>query len=73
MKTHLLIIAVFLFLFSCKKEDSITCTTCNSPQTTSFEVCKDGNGNATVNGENTDANYELYIDNLIAVGSTCGN
>lgn len=59
--------------FSCKKEDSVTCITCNSPQTTSFEVCKESNGNASVNGENTDTNYDVYISDLEEAGATCGN
>ena len=61
-----------LFL-SCKKEDSVTCITCNSPQTTSFEVCRESSGNAFVNGENTGTNYDVYITGLEEAGATCGN
>ncbi len=73
MKNHLLAIVVFLFLFSCKKEDSVTCNTCNSLQTTSFEVCRESNGNASVNGEDTGTSYDEYITGLEEAGATCGN
>lgn len=59
--------------FSCKKEDSVTCTTCNSPQTISFEVCKESNGNASVNGEDTGTRYDIYIEGLLEAGASCGN
>ncbi len=59
-------------LFSCKEDDSVTCTSCNSPQTTSFEVCRDSNGNASVNGEDTGTNYDIYITGLEEAGATCG-
>jgi len=66
----LFIIAIVL---SCSEEDSVSCTTCNSPQTTSFEVCKESNGNASVNGEDTGTNYNIYIEGLEEAGATCGN
>lgn len=59
-------------LFSCKDDDSVTCTSCNSPQTTSFDVCRDSNGNASVNGEDTGTNYDVYIAGLEEAGATCG-
>jgi|TARA_B110000238_G_C15727866_1_gene269550 hypothetical protein len=73
LKNYILILTASLLLFSCKKEDSVTCTTCNSPQTTSFEICRDSNGNASVNGENTGTNYDVYITGLEEAGATCGN
>ncbi|PVW15189.1 hypothetical protein [Marixanthomonas spongiae] len=59
-------------LFSCEDDPAISCVTCNSPETTAFEVCRDQNGNATVNGENTDTNYDVYIAGLEESGATCG-
>ena len=61
-----------LTLFSCKEDDSRSCTTCSSEQTQAFEVCEDGDGNATVNGEDTDVRYDVYIADLIAAGAECG-
>lgn len=59
-------------IFSCKKDDTRTCTTCNSPQTQSFEVCEEGSGNASVNGEDTGVRYDIYVADLIAAGASCG-
>jgi hypothetical protein len=69
-----LLIALFIFgsLYSCSEDNSVTCTTCSSPQTASFEVCNDSNGNATVNGEDTGTNYDVYIAGLEEAGATCG-
>ena len=73
MKKLFLTILIFGSLFSCKEDDSVTCTTCNSPQTASFEVCRESNGNASVNGEDTGTNYDLYVTGLEEAGATCGN
>jgi hypothetical protein len=72
LKKIILTLLIFGSLFSCKEDDSVTCTTCNSPQTTSFEVCRDSNGNASVNGEDTGTNYDVYIAGLEEAGATCG-
>ncbi len=63
---------VTLFSISCKDDDSRTCTSCSSPETIEFEVCRESNGNASVNGEDTETNYDLYIADLEAAGATCG-
>ncbi len=60
-------------VFSCKEDDSVSCTTCNSPQTIAFEVCEESNGNASVNGEGTGTQYDVYIEGLVEAGATCGN
>ncbi len=73
MKNYTLILIASLLFFSCKKEDSVACTTCNSPQTISFEICRESNGNASINGENTGTNYGIYITGLEEAGATCGN
>lgn len=58
--------------FGCKADDSRTCTTCNSPQTADFEVCRESSGNASVNGEDTGTDYDVYINDLIQAGASCG-
>jgi len=72
LKKQLFILLIITSLYSCNEDDSVTCTTCNSPQTTSFEVCRDSNGNASVNGEDTGTNYDVYIAGLEEAGATCG-
>ena len=58
--------------FSCKDDEGGGCTSCSSLQTLPFEVCENGDGNATVNGENTGVSYSTYIDELIEAGANCG-
>lgn len=65
------VLSIALFL-SCEKDQTVSCVICNSPETTSFEVCRDQNGNATVNGENTDTDYDVYVAGLEESGATCG-
>ncbi|MAP55695.1 hypothetical protein [Altibacter sp.] len=72
MKKITLLLLFAFAVFSCKKDDGRACTTCNSPQTANFEVCDDGEGNATVNGENTGTSFDVYIADLEAAGATCG-
>jgi len=59
-------------IVACGSDDSRSCTSCSSEQTATFEVCKESNGKASVNGENTGVNYEEYLNDLIAAGSQCG-
>ena len=66
------IIAISSSILSCKKDDGGGCVTCTSAQTTAFEVCENSNGNATVNGENTNTSFEVYIDDLVNAGASCG-
>jgi len=72
LKKIILTILISGSLFSCNEDDFVTCTTCNSSQTTSFEVCRESNGNASVNGEDTGTNYDVYIAGLEEAGATCG-
>lgn len=65
--------AMTVFFFSCKKDDAVTCTTCVSHDTLDFEVCRETDGNASVNGENTGTLYEVYIADLEDIGVTCGS
>lgn len=61
-----------LSLFACKEDDSRSCTNCSSDQTPTFELCRESNGNASVNGQDTGTDYDLYLDNLTAAGTNCG-
>jgi hypothetical protein len=71
-KTTILFI-ISIAVLSCKKDDSPTCTTCESSQTPSFELCRESDGTASINGENTGTSYDVYIAGLEAAGATCGN
>lgn len=73
MKTIFLSLSLLFVLFSCKEDDSVSCVTCNSPQTSSFQVCRESNGNASVNGEDTNTNYDVYIADLQESGASCGS
>lgn len=66
-----LIIGIILFL-SCSKDDKVSCVSCVSENTPVFELCKESNGNASVNGEDTGVKYEVYLANLQETGVTCG-
>lgn len=69
----MLFLASALSVFSCKKDDAVTCTKCSSPETSSFEVCEERNGNASVNGQNTGTPYDIYIQGILDTGASCGN
>ncbi|MBK5213233.1 MAG: hypothetical protein JJE55_06200 [Flavobacteriaceae bacterium] len=69
----LIAIACSLSIISCKKDEGISCTTCSSPETASFQVCKERNGNASVGGQDTGTLYDVYITGLEAAGASCGN
>ena len=62
----------FLVLVSCKKDDGRSCVSCNSSQTSAFEVCEESDGTASVNGENTGTSFDVYIAGLEAAGANCG-
>lgn len=67
-----LIVGMILSVTSCGDDDSISCITCNAPQTVAFELCRNGDGNALVNGEDTGTEYEQYLDGLEESGASCG-
>ncbi len=56
----------------CKEDDSVSCVQCASDTTVPFEVCRESNGNASVNGEDTGADYDVYINDLEQAGASCG-
>ncbi|MRT15407.1 hypothetical protein F3C99_00365 [Vitellibacter sp. q18] len=74
MKKNLffLFVAGCLVQFSCKKDEGVSCTTCSSPETSSFQVCEENDGNASVNGQNTGTPYDSYISGLEQAGASCG-
>ena len=69
----LFIISTLTLLASCNKEESLTCTTCTSDLTAEFEVCREPDGTAAVNGENTGTDYNVYLEALQETGASCGN
>lgn len=73
MKKIFFLASVFsLFLFSCKKDDNVSCMTCTSEMTLPFQLCLESDGNASVNGENTHTPYDTYLRDLEASGVKCG-
>ena len=70
--TILSVLLTGFLVTSCSDDNTRTCTRCSSPQTTEFEVCNEGDGNASVNGENTGVSFDVYIADLEAAGVTCG-
>ncbi|GGD80413.1 hypothetical protein [Planktosalinus lacus] len=61
----------FLFFISCKSDDTPECRSCSSELTSTFNLCKESNGNASVNGEDTGVSYAIYLDGLVAEGVSC--
>ena len=72
IKKATFILLVSLLVLSCKDDDSARCQTCSQPQTLDFTLCEEGDGNASVNGENTGVPYGVYLDGLLQEGVTCG-
>lgn len=74
MKKAFLVAAIIsaITIQSCKKDEGGGCTTCSSPETASFQVCEENNGNASVNGQNTGTPYDTYISDLESAGASCG-
>lgn len=68
-----ILLAIVFFMHSCKKEDSVSCVTCTSPETAEFVVCEESNGNASVNGQDTGTDFGTYISGLESAGASCGN
>ena len=72
MKKISVLFLVICAFYGCKEDDSRTCINCSSAQTPSFELCRESNGNASVNGEDTGTLYEVYLDGLVDAGTSCG-
>ena len=71
-RTFILGLTIFFTLTACKDDDSVSCVTCSQPQTLDFVLCEEGDGNASVNGENTGVPYNVYRNDLLEEGVTCG-
>lgn len=73
IRTFYILASVFLMTATgCNNDDGRSCTSCSSEQTPEFELCRESNGNASVNGENTGIEYDDYLADLQAAGSSCG-
>ena len=72
MKKFLFLTLCASLFFACKSDDERTCRSCSSDQTAAFEICREPNGNASVNGEDTGTDYDTYLDDLIEAGAGCG-
>ncbi|MBA3987469.1 MAG: hypothetical protein H0X63_13070 [Flavobacteriales bacterium] len=60
-----------ILFFSCKNDDTPTCIQCSSELTPAFELCKESDGTASVNGENTGVPYNIYLDGLLEEEINC--
>lgn len=60
-----------LLFISCQEDDTPECRSCTSEITTSFELCKESNGNASINGEDTGVDFAIYLDELVSEGVNC--
>lgn len=69
--SNAILASAFIFFTSCKDDDGSSCQTCNSEVTTPFELCKERNGNAFVNGQDTGVEYAIYLDGLLSEGVSC--
>ncbi len=73
MKFQLIYLSLFfiVFLEACGSDDSVTCTTCTNDLTLDFNLCKEGNGRASVDGQDTGVDYNVYLANLQEEGTDC--
>ena len=70
---NLLWLGLMVFvLAACSKDKSeMECLTCTGEANMPFELCEDGDGKATVNGEPTQTDYAYYLANLREDGVIC--
>lgn len=72
MKIRLGVIALLGFIvLCCGDDDSVSCVTCSNDLTANFTLCREANGDASVNGEDTDTDYDTYLTNLTNQGTSC--
>ncbi len=63
---------IVFVLTACSKDKSeMECLTCTGEANMPFELCEDGDGKATVNGEPTQTDYQTYLANLREEGVSC--
>ena len=59
------------FLVACGDDDTASCSTCSNELTLDFTLCREGNGRASVNGQDTGVDYDVYLSNLQQEGTSC--
>ena len=67
------LVVAFISLTSCNEDESRICVTCRNAQTPDFELCRESNGNASVNGEDTGVDFDIQLADLEALGTICGS
>ena len=60
-----------LFMTSCGDDDNVSCVSCSNDVTLDFTLCREANGDASVNGQDTDTDYDVYLANLTQEGTSC--
>jgi len=65
------LVLLWTAMIGCKEDDVPSCVQCTSDLTVPFQLCKEGNGNASVDGTDTMVNYDVYLSNLEATGARC--
>lgn len=71
MRKILILGGLMALFYSCKDDDARTCINCSSAITPAFKLCRESDGNASVNGQNTNISYDVYLDGLVAEGANC--
>ena len=67
----LLVLFCGLLLTSCGDDDNVSCVRCSNDVTLDFTLCREANGDASVNGQDTDTDYDVYLANLNQEGTSC--
>lgn len=62
---------VFILTACSKDKAELKCLTCTGEANMPFELCEDGSGRATVNGESTQTDFQVYLTNLREEGVIC--
>lgn len=63
---------VIFVLTACSKDKAeLECFTCTGETNMPFELCEDTDGKATVNGESTQTDFQVYLQNLQDDGVSC--
>jgi len=67
----IILMVLFFSVSSCNEEDTRTCVICRNSQTLDFELCRERNGNASVNGEDTGVSFNSQLADLEELGTIC--
>jgi hypothetical protein len=68
----LIVLTASMVFYACNDDEGRSCTTCSSDETAPFELCQEPNGNASINGQDTDTEYDVYLAGLQEAGVQCG-